>query len=515
MDWNSILFLLTAFGCGSLLWRSVRPGRPIIFGWAGVALLIIGVMVGAWERRPGVAGVVGFAAWAALGLLPSLLMQQVHRMLLTRRYGWAYRLSVAAALLHPLDGWPDQVRMMRAQALRRRGQTEQALSILGELAHKSKSCGFMAQCHRLEIEGRWQELATWIDITLDERMLGQYPELGPMFLRALGESGGLDALLMNCHQMLPTLIGSAETAARSCRLIALAFGGRRRGAERLLENLRPPLSLSQRQLWLATSDLAGGDEVSARAVLEALAAGANAGVAQVARQRLEHPPALASKLSPQASAILDGLEQEVLADRTGRLAGRRPRPWTTWALVLANVAVFGLEMATGGSTNDATLERLGGLYPEMLARHQYWRLLTANFLHYGWQHILFNMLALLILGPFVEQSLGVAGFLGVYFISGVGAMGGVLLLQHLHLILPDALVGASGAIMGLVGATGAILLRLWRRHRAVDVRQRLFRIIWIVILQVVFDALTPMVSSSAHLVGLGWGFVMGLVLAIG
>jgi rhomboid protease GluP len=515
MDWNSILFLLTAFGCGSLLWRSVRPGRPIIFGWAGVGVLIIGAMVGAWARRPGVAGFVGFTAWVALGLLPSLLMQQAHRMLLTRRFGWAYRLAVGAALLHPLDGWLDQVRMMRAQALRRQGQTERALGILGQLAHKSKSCGFMAQCHRLEIEGRWQELATWIDITLDDRMLGQYPELGPMFLRALGESGNTDAMLMNCSQMLPTLIGSAESAARACRLIALAFGGRRGGAEQLLKNLRPPLSQPQRQLWLATSDLAGGDEISARAALEALAAGPNPAVAQVAGQRLEHRPALATNLSPEASAVLDRLEQEVLADRTGRLAGRRQRPWITWALVLANVAVFCVEMAAGGSTNDATLERLGGLYPDMLARHQYWRLLTANFLHYGWQHILFNMLALLILGPFVEESLGTAGFLSVYFVSGVGAMGGVLLLQHLHLIATDALVGASGAIMGLVGATGAILVRLWRRHRAVDVRQRLLRIIWIVILQVVFDALTPMVSSSAHLVGLGWGVVMGLLLSIG
>jgi rhomboid protease GluP len=515
MDWNYLLLLLTAFGCGSLLWRSLRPGRPIIFGWAAVGIFVIAVTVVVWERRPQAAGFFGFAAWAALGLLPSMLMQLARRMVLTQRIVAAHLLAVAAALLHPMDGWPDQVRMLRAQVLRRRGHTEQALEILVQLARKSKSTGFMAQCLRLELEGRWAELAAWIDIALDDPMLSQYPDLGPLFLRSLGESGNPTAVLENYHNLLPSLTGSAEPAARASRMIALAFGGRRAGLEHLLEDMRPRVQQPRRLLWLATADQAAGNGAAATPVLEALAAGPHPVIAQTARQRLEHAPAPATDLSPSAVAILDRLEQEILTDNTGRLAGRRPRPWITWSLIAVNFAVFVVEIAAGGSTNDQTLERLGGLYPDLLARHQYWRLLTANFLHYGWEHILFNMLALLILGPFVEQSLGVVGFLALYFASGIGAMGGVLLLQHLHLIQTDALVGASGAIMGLVGATGAILLRLWRRHRAVDIRQQLLRIIWIVILQVVFDALTPMVSSSAHLVGLGWGFVLGLVWSIG
>jgi len=515
MDWNSILLLLTAFGCGSLVWRSLRPGRPMIFGWGAVGLFLLGLTAGVWTRRPDLAGFIGFTAWAILGLLPPLLMQQARRMLLEHRLGTAYRLAVPAALLHPMDGWPDQARVMRAQALAQRGHRERAVQILDELAGNSKSSGFIAQCHRLEIEGRWGELAAWIDIVLDDQLLAQYPELAPLFLRALGESGDTGGLLVNCHHFIPALAGSAAVTARDCRLIALAWGGRRRGVERLLENVGAPVSQPQRQLALATADLAAGNSAAALPVLEQLANSPRPMLAQTARQRLEHPPAPASSLAPEAAAILDWIEQEVLADRAGRLAGRTPRPWITWALILANVAVFCAETVAGGSTNDLTLQRLGGLFPDSLARHQYWRLLTANFLHYGWPHILFNMVALLILGPFVEDSLGAMGFLIVYFFSGIGAMSGVLLLQHLRIITPDALVGASGAIMGLVGAAGAILMRLWRRHRAVSVRQRLMRIIWIVVLQIIFDAMTPMVSSSAHLVGLGCGFVMGLVLPIG
>jgi rhomboid protease GluP len=515
MDWNYILLLLTAFGCVSLIWRSMRPGRPVIYGWGMVGLFILGVTAGAWMRRRDLAGFIGFGVWALLGLLPPLFLHQARRLLLIRRFDSAYRMACAAALLHPLDGWADQARLMHAQALAQRGRNEQALQILGQLVRKSKSCGFMAQCHQMEIEGRWGELAAWIGIAVDDQLLSQNPELGPLYLTALGESGDPGALLVNCHHYLPVLLAAgAEAAARDCRLIALAWGGRPRGVERILEYLPSPMSRRQRQLWLATAELAAGDP-AARTVLAELADTASPNIAQTARRRLEHPPAPASGLTPEATAILEWLEQDVLTDRTGKLAGRRFKPWTTWSLILLNVAVFCAEIAAGGSTNDRTLERLGGLYPELLARHQYWRLLTANFLHYGWQHILFNMLALLILGPFVEESLGVVGFLIVYFFAGVGAMAGVLVLQHLRLIQTDALVGASGAIMGLVGAAGAVLLRLWRRHRAMDVRQRLLRIVWIVILQVIFDALTPMVSSSAHLVGLGCGFFMGLILSIG
>lgn len=515
MDWNYILLLLTAFGCGSLVWRSVRPGRPMIFGWAAVGMFVLGLTAAVWTRRPNLAGFVGFTAWSILALIPPLLMQQARRMLQQHRLGVAYWLAIPAALMHPVDGWPDQARVMRAVALAQRGQRERAVQILDHLARHSKSSGFIAQCHRLAIEGRWGELAAWIDIVLDDQMLTQYPELAPLFLRALGESGDTAGLLTNCQHFIPALAGSALITASECRLIALCWGGRRRGVEQLLENLRSSMSEQERQLALATADLAAGNSPAACPVLEKLSASPNPLIAQTARQRLEHPPAPASGLPPEAAAILDWLEQEVLADHAGRLAGRRPRPWTTWTLILANVAVFFAEEAAGGSTNDSTLDRLGGLFPDSLKRHQYWRLLTANFLHYGWEHILFNMVALLILGPFVEESLGAGGFLVVYFFSGIGAMSGVLLLQHLGIIQPDALVGASGAIMGLVGAAGAVLWRLWRRHRAVDVRQRLLRIVWIVVLQVIFDALTPQVSSSAHLVGLGCGFAMGLILSIG
>jgi rhomboid protease GluP len=118
------------------------------------------------------------------------------------------------------------------------------------------------------------------------------------------------------------------------------------------------------------------------------------------------------------------------------------------------------------------------------------------------------MLALLVLGPFVEFAIGAGWYLAVYLVSGILAIGSVWLMQHLHRIEPDFLVGASGAIMGLIGATAAILFRGWAKERARIARRRLGMVVMILALQVVFDQLTPQVSGTAHLAGALWGFVL-------
>jgi rhomboid protease GluP len=78
-----------------------------------------------------------------------------------------------------------------------------------------------------------------------------------------------------------------------------------------------------------------------------------------------------------------------------------------------------------------------------------------------------------------------------------------------HKIDRSQLVGASGCVMGVVGALAAILLR--NRHQP-EGRARLMNIIMIICVQVIFDKYTPQVSMSAHLCGLATGFVLGLFL---
>jgi len=167
--------------------------------------------------------------------------------------------------------------------------------------------------------------------------------------------------------------------------------------------------------------------------------------------------------------------------RRNRLYGS----WTVVTIILLNIAAF---------------------------EHEYWRLVTALFLHYGILHLLFNLFALYLLGPAFERLIGSAKFLFCYLASGLGSSTGVVLLT---LALPrlenpyQQLAGASGCVMGIVGASAGFLLR--HRHLP-DAPARLKDILTIIVVQVIFDKLTPQISMSAHLCGLVTGFFLGLMI---
>jgi membrane associated rhomboid family serine protease len=178
-------------------------------------------------------------------------------------------------------------------------------------------------------------------------------------------------------------------------------------------------------------------------------------------------------------------------------------------LIALNVFVFLIEIARG-NTPDA-LHRLGALDPNsVLFRGEYWRLLTSLFLHYGVVHLLFNLFALYILGPGLERAIGTFRFSLCYLIAGLGSTAGVIALTVVRIVQPGELVGASGAVMGIVGAWAGFLLRHQHVPRA---RQRLLNILVIVAIQVAFDLSTPQVSMAAHLCGLITGFIVGIAIA--
>ena len=182
-----------------------------------------------------------------------------------------------------------------------------------------------------------------------------------------------------------------------------------------------------------------------------------------------------------------------------------------FALILINVLVFLFEIYFGDWNNPHVLHQIGALEPEaVLAQGEYWRLLTALFLHGGFLHLGFNLFALYVLGPPLESSIGTIRFLACYLISGVASSAGVVALNQMGLVGDAEVIGASGCIMGVVGAWAGFLLR---NHRAPLARQRLANIGLIVAIQVAFDVSTPQVSMSAHMGGLIAGFFLGLILA--
>ena len=124
----------------------------------------------------------------------------------------------------------------------------------------------------------------------------------------------------------------------------------------------------------------------------------------------------------------------------------------TIGIAVANIIVF-LLLSFGGRMEDGMymLEH-GAMYvPFVVEYKEYYRLFTCMFLHYGFSHLMNNMLTLVVIGWNVEMFVGKIRFLVIYFLSGLG---GNLLSMTVDIWKQDYSVsaGASGAIFGLTGA---------------------------------------------------------------
>ncbi len=198
-----------------------------------------------------------------------------------------------------------------------------------------------------------------------------------------------------------------------------------------------------------------------------------------------------------------------------RGSGPRLAAPATKMLIALNVSAFGVQVMYDATDNARGFVALGALYGPLLEQGQWWRLLTAQFLHWGVLHLFFNMMGLWFLGPAVENLFGITRYVVAYITSGVGGM--VIALVLTHLFYPgDAslMLGASASVLGMVGLQGAIALKDLRRSGSLVAKAQLTAMTQIVVLQAVFDFMVPEVSSTAHLGGAAVGFLLGMLMKL-
>ena len=195
------------------------------------------------------------------------------------------------------------------------------------------------------------------------------------------------------------------------------------------------------------------------------------------------------------------------------MAQAPPRPWATYAVIAANVAVFAVELARGASLTSPTAQQLielGASLPALTLGGQWWRLVSSMFLHFGIIHIGVNMVCL-YQGQIVEQLFGRIGFLVIYFIAGLGGGIATLLVGNAH----AASAGASGAVFGVYGAFGAFLV-LRRAQMDPEVWRRTARSIGqFLVLNLAIGLAATGISLSAHVGGLVTGFAVAAGLLVG
>jgi membrane associated rhomboid family serine protease len=178
-------------------------------------------------------------------------------------------------------------------------------------------------------------------------------------------------------------------------------------------------------------------------------------------------------------------------------------PTVTYVLLGINVAVEFISLAAGGAGSGLgtdAIHRDGELSRVTIANGDVWRLVTSGFIHAGLPHLLFNMLALYVLGTLLEPVVGHFRFALIYGVSLLCGSFGALLLE------PNApVVGASGAIFGLLGAAIFVL-----RSRGISMMQSGL-VFWLG-LNLLFTFTTNGISIGGHLGGLAGGALAAVFL---
>jgi rhomboid protease GluP len=203
-----------------------------------------------------------------------------------------------------------------------------------------------------------------------------------------------------------------------------------------------------------------------------------------------------------------------MSKKLSRLFGEHEAPMTT-ALLISNILMFGVSWvvianAGGGGglrilggMGGETMYRLGASFgPSIFYQNEWYRLVTAMFLHGGLIHIGFNMMALMQFGPALEELYGSARYLFLYLVTG--AFGFLVSAS-----LGNYSLGASGALLGLVG----LMLAVTTKRGGSYMRELRSRLITSVVILFILGFSGMGLDNYAHAAGLASGFGLGKLFA--
>lgn len=186
------------------------------------------------------------------------------------------------------------------------------------------------------------------------------------------------------------------------------------------------------------------------------------------------------------------------------LRGRRK---VTLALVFINIIIFAVLEIIGNTESPQFMVDHGAMYTPMVQDGQYWRLFSAMFLHFGFEHLAYNMFSLFFLGDILESIVGPVRFLVIYLLGGLGG-NLVSLFMSIQSGTYKVSAGASGAIFAVMGAFFYIAVRN-RKSFGKDGMRRLGLMVVLMIMQGLVDR---GVDQSAHMGGMAAGFLLAIVL---
>lgn len=182
-----------------------------------------------------------------------------------------------------------------------------------------------------------------------------------------------------------------------------------------------------------------------------------------------------------------------------------PKQWATLSMAAVNMIVFAVTSFFGLDAEH--MVKYGAAVTPYILQGEYYRLFTSMFLHFDLQHLIGNMVMLILLGAYLERFVGKARYLAIYLLGGIA---GNLLSMALEIRTGEYAIsaGASGAVFATVG--GLLALLIVHRGRLADLTLR--RVSLMAILSAAYGFSSYGVNNAAHIGGLAAGFLAALLL---
>src|ERR1041385_935540 len=195
IDLNHILLFIACISPLVMLAQTLRRGG-LYRAWRLASFAVLLVTWIAWLVNSRTAGFVGGGAWLALLLVPAVGIRKISELAIQQRYAAARRLSRPLRYLHPSLALRLQGELFRALEVAQAGKFTSALAILERLRNNETNVGRQAIAQSFRLRGEWGNLVGWIRSEVPAPIRRSDFGLMPLYLRALGECGMRDELVL-------------------------------------------------------------------------------------------------------------------------------------------------------------------------------------------------------------------------------------------------------------------------------------------------------------------------------
>lgn len=502
-------------------------------------------------RAMGIAGAIGVGTGTCLLVLGPLVRGLGRRFAAAERLGIARRLLDIAELLAPGSGVADEKALIGAMQEIRDGHIEQTVDALNAAKGRAPAEARLAIDERIAMlylaAYRWSDAIAHaeanlfgampelpadppIDPPIDpndaedsrerarpvlplRRVLGVAPPVWVELLGAYGRTGDLDRAAQMLARLEDACEGRDEAGVwiHRARLMFLALAGRTASVQTLVQPRQARhMSAAARTYWLAVAHEHNGERVAATAAYEK-ARGRSRGrprdLIEQALAKLAKNDGVPVTLSDEANAVVARVEAAPLPPQVR--VPTAPRAYATWSLTGAMLLVAAIITLAIGPTNDVgVLMRAGAMVRGLVDGGEWWRIFSCVFVHVGGLHLLVNAIGMAFVGKITEELFGTARTFALFAVAGfAGAVAS-------YLASPAGIsAGASGALFGLLGAVFVELTWHRQRYRAAWKRGMWGGLAVVIVAQIGYGFLYPVIDQWAHGAGLVAGSVAGAILS--